>query len=94
MTHKHDPGVDICMLCRRDGEGFGELADKPLSDDDLVHIRRGDVKLVAAEVDRLRAHNRKLVEAMREALDANGRGAQGYVGMRLRAAIEENDDGK
>jgi len=29
VSHKHDPGVDICVLCGRDGEGLGELPPEP-----------------------------------------------------------------
>jgi hypothetical protein len=75
-------------------------ADKPLSDEEReVELKKvlkpGQIIELCDTVDRLRARNRKLVEAMKSAM-GNLRdclGCDADIALdELRAAIEENDD--
>lgn len=75
-------------------------AEKPLSEYTVADLSRDQLTTTQTfreEVYRLRARNRKLVEACRKALEHIGwEDFTGSIDIRreLRAAIEENDDGK
>ena len=91
-----EPMSDIKWTQEGDGPGWKsrhlESADKPLSDEELEQLR---IEAPASyELIRLRARERKLVELCQRSREAINEEAWTVLDEELRAAIEENDDGK
>jgi hypothetical protein len=72
----------------------GALEEYEIAATDPLGLAPVLARELIAEVRRLRARNRKLVEACRNGADALAKLACDDLASELRAAIEENDDGE